>query len=240
MTRWLRVTRAITVRECRALFLTPIAWVFLSVIVLIAGVFFVLTLESSPDTTLRPLIGNLTLVLLFCLPAVTMRQISEEDRTGTLELLLTAPAPISALVCGKWLATMALCTAMIGMLTPFAAALSLYGSPGIGAFATLYLGLWLTCGLFVSAGLWASSLTRNAILAAMGAIFLTLPLWLASLPLDRLSAPWSALLRHLALVEHLKSFSMGQLDSADLIWFALTTAWFLFMTIQSIGSRAWR
>ena len=148
---WSRAMLAIMRKELRVLFLSPLAWVFLATFLFLAGVFFHFGLAVTGEASLRPVLGNLAVVMLFCLPLVTMRQFAEETKAGTLELLMTAPVPPASLILGKWLATMVLCGALLVLTLVYPAILWLYGDPDPGAIVTAYFGLFLLCASFASA-----------------------------------------------------------------------------------------
>ena len=179
-------TLSIARKELRVLFLSPLAWVFLGAVLLLGGIFFHLGLAVSGEASMRPVLGNLAIVLLFCLPLVTMRQFAEETRIGTLELLMTAPVPLGALILGKWLATLALCCVLLALTAIYPAILWLYGDPDPGALVTSYLGMIGLCAAFSAAGLFVSSLARDQMVAGVGTVLLLLPFWLADAGRDLL------------------------------------------------------
>jgi ABC-2 type transport system permease protein len=236
----LGATLAIARKELRILFLSPLAWVFLAAFLFLGGVFFHLGLAVSGEASMRPVLGNLAIVLLFCLPLVTMRTFSEETRVGTLELLMTAPIPLGALILGKWLATLALCGALLLLTLPYPAILFLYGTPDPGALFTAYLSLGLLCAAFSAAGLFVSSVARDQMVAGVGTVLLLLPFWLADAARDLLPDWLGPVLDRLSLLEHVRGFSRGVVDTADLVWFAGFTGVFLFLTWRSLESRRWR
>lgn len=227
-------------KELRVSFLSPLAWVFLAAFLFLGGLFFSLGISVTGEASLRPLVSNLAVVLLFCLPMVTMRQIAEETRSGTFEMLLSAPISLGALILGKWLATLTLCAVLLLMTGVYPLILALYGDPDIGAMATTYLGLFLCCAAFSAAGLFTSSLTRDQMVAGVGGILVLLPSWMANVALD--SAPsWAApILVRVSFLDHLRSFARGALTATDIGWFVAVTALFLFLTWQSLESRRWR
>ena len=100
-------------KELRIYFASPLAYMFLGVFLFLAGLFFYLGVSMSGEASLRVMLGNLSVVLLFLLPMLTMRHFAEERRTGTFELLMTAPVPLWALLLGKWGASLALCALML-------------------------------------------------------------------------------------------------------------------------------
>lgn len=231
---------AITRKELRVLFLSPLAWVFLASFLFLGGVFFHLGLAVSGEASMRPVLGNLAIVLLFCLPLVTMRQLAEETRAGTLELLMTAPVPLGALILGKWLATLILCFALLALTGIYPAILWLYGSPDPGALLTSYLGLALLCAAFSAAGLFMSSVARDQMVAGVGTVLLLLPFWLVDAARDLLPGWLAPVLDRLSMLEHLRGFARGVLDTADLTYFLAFVLLFLFLTWRSLESRRWR
>jgi ABC-2 type transport system permease protein len=236
----LRATWSIYRKEVRVYFLSPLAYVFLAAFLFLGGLFFYLGVALTGEASLRPLLSNLAIVLLFCIPVVTMRQIAEEGKAGTLELLLTSPVPLGALIVGKWAATLTLCLTLLVLSSLYPALLIAYGDPDPGALATSYLGLLLTCGLFSAAGLFASSLTRDSMVACVIGIMILLPSWLASTAQDIAPEALKPWLAQVSFIDHLRSFARGVVDTGDLAWFVGITGVFLFLAWRSIESRRWR
>ena len=153
---------AIYRKEMRSYFVSPLAYAFLSAFLFLAGVFFYLGIALTGEASLRVMLGNLSISLIFVLPMLTMGHFSQEQRGGTLELLMTVPLSLPSLVLGKWLASWSLCGVMLAGTLLFPWILSWYGDPDWGIVLTSYLGLILSCGAFCAAGLFASSLTEDA------------------------------------------------------------------------------
>ena len=237
---FLGAASAVYRKELRVAFLSPIAWVFLAAFLFISGLFFVMGITVTGEASLRPLVSNLAVVLLFCLPMLTMRQFAEETRSGTIELLMSAPVPLGSLILGKWAATLSLCAMLLLMTAAYPVVLWMYGSPDIGAMFTTYVGLFLCCAAFSSAGLFTSTLSRDQMVSGVGGILLLLPSWMASVGLDS-APPWLApMLLRVSFLDHLRSFARGVLAAGDIGWFTAVTALFLFLTWQSLESRRWR
>ena len=231
---------AIAKKELRILFTSAQAWVFLAAFLFLGGIFFHLGLSVSGEASLRPVLGNLAIVLLFCLPLVTMRQLAEETRTGTLELLMTAPVPLGALIIGKWLATLALCTVLLVLTLIYPVVLWLYGQPDPGAVFTAYIGLFLLCAAYGSVGLFVSSVARDQMVAGVGTVLLLLPFWLADAAKELLPEWLTPVLERISVLEHLRGFARGVVDTADLVYFLGFVVVFLFLTWRSLESRRWR
>lgn len=237
----MRTFRAVLLKELRIYFSTPLAYVFLAVVTFLAGLFFYLGLTISDEASLRIMIKNTSVVLLFFLPLMTMRHFAEEDRAGTLELLMTTPTALSALIIGKWFATLVLCCLLCLSCSIFPLILAFYGQPDWGVIMGNTLGLLLCCGAFTAAGTFASSLTNEPVAAGLLGVLFLLPFWLIERLVSYLEPGFlKSLAEALAFPNQLDPFSKGIIDSAAALWFALFVIAFLFLTWQSLESRRWR
>lgn len=230
---------AVLRNDLRIWLLTPSGWVFLSAYLLLAGLFFTLGIGTTGEASLRTALPNLAITLVFTLPLVTMRQLAEEARTGTLELLLTTPIPLGALLLGKWGAALALCGLLLLATFPFPLVLLLFGQPDLGVLFTCYLGWFACCAAFAAVGLFASATARDPMVAGIVAVLLLLPSWLAASAKDWAPASLAAGIEQLSFVTHLSSFARGVLDSGDVAWFAIVSALFLFLAWRLLESRRW-
>lgn len=227
-------------KELRIYFVSPLAYVFLSAFLFLAGLFFYLGVTLTGEASLRVLLGNLAITQLFVLPMLTMRHFAEERRLGTLELLMTAPVSLGAIVMGKWLASLTLCLLMFLGTLVFPAVLAYYGDPDWGVMFTSYLGLVGVASAFCAAGLFASSLTDDQVAAGLIGIVILLPFWLVGRAEALLPEEWADTVRPLSVLVHLDSFNRGVLDTADIFYFVAFTGVFLFLTFRSLESRRWR
>ena len=168
--------------------MSPLAYVFLGAFLFLAGLFFYLGVTMTGEASLRVMLGNLSVTLLFLLPLLTMRHFAEERRSGTFELMMTAPVPLWSLLAGKWAASFTLCLLLLAGTGIFPLLLAYHGEPAWGVIATSYLGLMLLCGAFVSAGLFTSSLTDEPVAAGLGGVLVLLPFWLSGTAADLVSA----------------------------------------------------
>jgi len=238
--RWLDSLVAVAGRELRTAYGSAVAWVFLVSQLVFVGLFLVASLQTTGEAGLRPVVPNVATALLFCLPLLTMGQLAAEERRGSLELLLTAPVPLSAVVLGKWGAVVAQCAVWLMLCLPAVAVLFRFGEPDAAAVAGALIGLALCCAAFAAVGLFTSSLTREPMVAGVGAVLLLLPSWLASSLAEQAPAAWAPWLARLSFVEHLRALTRGTVHSGDLAWFAGVCALFLFLTWRSLESRRWR
>src|SRR4051794_29858392 len=132
---------AIAQRELRSYFVSPVAYVVGALFLLITGFLFSIILGQSSEATLRPLFGNFAVIFLFVVPGLTMRLLAEEQRTGTLELLLTAPVRESELVLGKFLGVLLLLLILLAITAVYPLILMLAGNPDRGPMVAGYVGV---------------------------------------------------------------------------------------------------
>src|SRR5436189_4352171 len=170
---------AIAQKELKSYSASPIAYIVIGLWALLYGYFFVAILGffvrqsmqmmqmQGPQAMnvnqqmIRPLLQNVTILILFLMPMVTMRTYAEEKRSGTIELLLTSPVTDFQIIMGKFLGAMALYCVMLAVTLIHIGVLFKFGNPEWKPIATMYLGLLLLGGCFISLGLFISSLTRN-------------------------------------------------------------------------------
>ena len=182
-------------------------------------------------------------VLMFLVPAVTMRFFSEEKRSGTAELLFTRPVSTSGVVLGKFLAGWAL--VLFSVLPTLCYVVALYylaepvGNLDLGGIAGSYLGLVLLGGVFAGIGTWASAVTEHPVVSFVLGVFLCFFMYAAFDSLRFLPLPNTALLviEQLGIGAHFESMSKGVVDLRDLVYFASVTFFFLFWTRTVLDQR---
>jgi ABC-2 type transport system permease protein len=182
-------------------------------------------------------------VLMFLVPAVTMRFFSEEKRSGTAELLFTRPVSTSGVVLGKFLAGWAL--VLFSVLPTLCYVVVLYylaepvGNLDLGGIAGSYLGLVLLGGVFAGIGTWASAVTEHPVVSFVLGVFLCFFMYAAFDSLRFLPLPNTALLviEQLGIGAHFESMSKGVVDLRDLVYFASVTFFFLFWTRTVLDQR---
>jgi ABC-2 type transport system permease protein len=251
---------AIANKELRSYFAGPIAYIAIGLWALLYGYFFIAILQffvrqsmqmgqmgmGGPQSMnvnqqlIRPLLQNVTIMILFVMPMVTMRTYSEEKRSGTIELLLTSPLSDFQIIMGKFLGAMALYALMLAVTTIHIALLFVYGRPELRPILTAYLGLFLLGGCFISLGLLISSLTRNQIVAGMLTFAVFLLLWIITW-VGSFSGPTvDQLTQYLSIIDHLEDFSKGVIDTKHLIYYLSFITFGLFLTAKSVDSERWR
>ena len=249
---------AITQKELKSYFASPIAYIVIGFFALLYGFFFIAIMRyfvgqsmqaglmggaqsmNVNQQLIRPLLQNVTVVVLFLLPMITMRTYAEEKRSGTIELLLTSPLTDFEIIMGKFLGALALYAIMLAVTWIHIAILFAYGHPEWKPIVTAYLGLLLMGGCFISVGLLISSLTKNQIVAGMVTFAVFLLLWVIEW-IGSFSGPTvDQLTQYLSIVGHLDDFGKGVLDTTHLIYYLSFITFGLFLTAKSVDSERWR
>lgn len=227
-------------KELRTYFNSPVAYVFLTAFWLIAGWLYTSGLFLRGEASVAPFVDSASLLLLFFIPAVTMRLFSEELGRGTFEILATLPVRDADVVMGKFLSASGLLfTALAGTLV-FPAGISMAGDLDVGQAAASYIGLGLLGLSFVSMGAFASSLTRREILGFIFGFAIMMVFFLLGKFTQFMPAGAAGLCDFLGVDSHLSNISRGVIDSRDVVYFVSLIAVFLHMTTATLGSRRWR
>ncbi|MEK7217325.1 MAG: ABC transporter permease subunit, partial [Chloroflexota bacterium] len=175
----MRNALAIGGKEVRTYFSSPMAYVVAAIFLAATGFFFVQDLAVLQLARLQGFFGPASFLLLLLCPLLTMRLLAEEQKLGSLELLLTAPVRDEEVVVGKYIGALAMVGAMLALTLYFPLVLFLFGDPDHGPVLTGYLGIFLLGACFAAVGLFASSMTSNQIVAAVIALGFSLLFWLA-------------------------------------------------------------
>ncbi len=234
-------------RELRAYFFSPLAYVVLFFFLVVTGVIFVYLVGqlNNPASPGGPPFGFFFratwLMLLLVVPVLTMRLLSEELRSGSIEVLMTAPITEGQVIAGKYLAAMTfygflwLPTAIYGLN------IHLYEKMDWGPVAAGYLGILLIGSLFISIGVFASSTTRSQLLAAMITVALVFLLFLLSLFGElTIRDVLKKALEHVNIWNHIDEFANGIVDTRRLIFYLSGTLFFLFLASRALEDKKWR
>lgn len=225
-------------RELAAYFNTPIAYVVISVYLIISGVFYVHFGFSSGMADLRAFFEWQPLIMALLIPALTMRLWAEERQTGTLELLMTFPLRTWQAVAAKFLA--ASCFVAIMLALTLHLPLIMWGlandpGPDWGPIVGGYLGCMAMGMMYVAIGLFASSLTRDQIVALIIGLAICIFLWLIGFPvfvtmIREFSTDVAVWVQNFSIIPHFESISRGVLDTRDLIYVVSVGGFFLLLS----------
>jgi ABC-2 type transport system permease protein len=248
-------TLVIARKELRLLFSSPIAYVALAMFFAVMGYLFfglvfvsytnsVLQLQGRPpadfDPTriiFTPLFQDASFVLILLVPILTMRLISEEDRTHTMELLSTSPVTSTAIIMGKYVAAFLLFCVLLAISVYMPLSIAVVGRLDWGLLASLYAGLLLLGAAFLAIGLFASTLNENQIVAAAVTLALLLLFWVLGFAQQPNGA---TVLSSLSFADHFLSLTGGLVDTQDVLFFLSTAGFFVFLSVLALESRKWR
>ena len=240
-------------RELRSLFLSPLAWAILAVVQFILAYLFLSQLneflilqpqlkviEGAPgvtDLVVVPVYGSAAFILMMVVPLLTMRLISEERRSRSLPLLLSAPLSMSEIIIGKYLGIVSFLILMTVMLTVMPLSLLFAGTIDLGLLASIVVGLILLIAAFAAIGLYMSSLTQQPTVAAISTFGVLLLLWIIDWAGGKAGDPGATgVLTYLSMLRHFEGLSRGIFSSADIIYFLLFISTFLILSIRKLDA----
>ena len=237
----MRTAQAIAWKEIQVYFSSPTAYIVGVMFLALSGFFFARDLgDPFPEATLSSFFDGATIILILLAPALTMRLLAEEQKLGTIELLLTSPVRDWEVVIGKYLASLAFLLATLAMTLYYTILLFVFASPDPGPIYSGYLGLALYGGAALSIGLLCSTLTSNQIVAAVVAMGILLVLFFADLASGNLGGTTSTVIQELSIKSHFDDFERGVIDTKHIVYFLSVIAFFLFLSIRALESRRWR
>lgn len=232
---------AIFKKEFKAYFLSPIAYIFITVYLITTTFLFFQGFFLINQADMRGYFDLLPWVFLFFVPAITMRTWAEEKKVKTLELLLTWPVSDVEVVAGKFLASFALLAIVVLLSISIPITIAFLGHPDMGQIVAEYIGALLLGAAYLAIGLWVSSMTENQIVAFIVGVVVTFVLFIIGNPFVTMVAPsfLVPLFTFVGLGNHFESISRGVIDSRDIVYYFSVIGFFLFLNVCSLGSRKW-
>ncbi len=234
-------TITIAWKETKAYFTTPTAYIVGAMFLVLTGIFFVFDMTRPfAEASVRSFVTWASLFIVFLAPLLTMRLLAEEQKLGTLELLLTAPVRDWEVVLGKYLASFITLMVTIAFTLFYVALLYVFSTPDTGPIISAYIGLVLYGTAALAIGLMASSLSGNQIVAAVVGIGILLTLSF----IDRIASIVEGLaadiLNGVSMNAHFTDFARGVIDSSHIVYYISMAAVFLFLAVRSLETRRWR
>jgi ABC-2 type transport system permease protein len=228
-------------REFKAYFLSPIAYIFITVYLIATTFLFFQGFFIVDQADMRGYFGILPWVFLFFIPAITMRTWAEEKKMKTLELLLTWPVTDVEVVVGKFLASFSLLFIVLLLSLTIPVSIAIIGHPDAGQIIGQYIGSLFMGAAYLAIGLWVSSLTENQIVAFILGVVFTFILFIIGHPFVTKALPSALvpLFTYIGLNSHFESMGRGVIDSRDIIYYLSVIGFFLFLNVCSISSRKW-
>ena len=228
-------------RELLAYFVSPIAYLIGAGFLLLSAGWFFVSLRTGGEASLRPLFDGMAVLMVLAVPLLTMGLLSKEIDSGTLETLVTSPVTDAEVILGKFLGVMIFYLAILANTVWFLVAIWVFGAMDLGVAVTGYLGMIVLGAAYVAVGVFASTLTRHQIVAAVVAIaVLAVFAILMGLVVQLGVRPWADLAARLNAMTYFRAFSRGVFDSRGLVYFLSAAGLFLFLSVKTLESRRWR
>ncbi|WP_291105098.1 MULTISPECIES: gliding motility-associated ABC transporter permease subunit GldF [unclassified Flavobacterium] len=237
--------KSIVLREIKSFFGSPIGYLVIAVFLIGNGLFLWVfegeyNILNSGFADLSPFFTLAPWILIFLIPAVTMRSFSDEKKQGTLELLLTKPLSIWQIVNGKFLGSMLLIVMAIIPTLIYVKVISSLGMPegniDMGSTMGSYFGLLFLIAAYSAIGIFTSTLSENQIVAFIVAVFLCFFFYFGFESLATIIPSFRGIISAFGMQDHFKSMGRGVIDTRDVIYFASVTVLFLSFTVYNLKS----
>jgi ABC-2 type transport system permease protein len=229
-------------RELASYFYSPIAYVAMFLFLVVAGFVFRQDFQAGQPVAMRHIFESMVWLFVAILPVLCMGLLAQEWATGTIETMMTAPVEEGDVVLGKFFGSFGFFLVLLAPTLLYVVMLRIFGQPDYGPIVSGYLGLVLVGALFISIGLFCSSLTRSQVVAAVAAaaiLFLvTVVPWFAA-GQATLTGFWRGVAEQGVMARY-NDFAKGVIDTGNLVYFLAATAVFLFLTVKVLESRRWK
>lgn len=231
---------AIFRREMGAFFTSGIAYVFLAGFALFSGLFFALNVIGSGMADMSPMFSSMFLIVVFLIPILTMRLLSEEKKNRTDQGLLTAPVSLTSIVLGKYFAALALFVIAESVVFIYSIIIALCGEVVWSTLLGNYFAMLFLGAAFIAIGLFISSLTENQMASAVIGIFVLFMLYLmdslaANIPVEIIKNALIAASFNSRYVE----ITRGVFDLSTIVYFISIAVLFNFFTVRVLDKRRW-
>ena len=231
---------AIFKRELRAYFTSPLGYVFLAIFYAFSGLFFYIFALSVGSRDISSVFLMMFMVLMIFVPLLTMRLLSEDKKQKTDQLTLTAPVSLLSIVMGKFLAAYAIFAIGVAVMPVYGFVMSTFATVSWLPIWGNTVGLLLLGGIFVSIGLFVSSLTENQMIAAIGGFFINLMILLMNTLTSALpSGFFRDVLSSISVYSRYSQITNGIFSLSSLIFFISVIFIFLFLTVRVLEKRRW-
>jgi ABC-2 type transport system permease protein len=235
----LKYTGTIFRKEIRSYFNSAVAYVVIVVFLAIIGWFHTSNLFLANVASLRLMFEIVPAVFLFVIPAITMRLLAEEKKSGTIELLSTKPLHDAEIILGKFLAAWALVGIALLPTLIYYITIAFIGSIDNGPVIGGYIGLMLMAGVYIAVGILASSLTDNQIVAFIVGFLFVFLLFMLDKILFYVPEFMTSIVEYLGVDYHFSNIARGVIDSRDIVYFLSALGFSLYLSVISLERRKW-
>lgn len=233
---------AIFKREFKSYFNLPIAYIFITVFLVLSNWLFLRIFFMNDQASMRNFFGFMPWIFLFFVPAITMRLWAEEKKLGTMEMLMTLPVKEYEVVLAKFFASFCFLILTIALSFPLVITVAALGDPDGGPIIGSYLGVILMGGAYLAIGIFISSMTENQIIAFIISIVTIFALIIIGQDIVLFSVPkvFAPIFSYLSLSTHFDSISRGVVDSRDLVYYFSIIGFFLFLNVRKLETGKWK
>lgn len=224
-------------REFKSYFDSPVAYIVLTFFLIVTGYFFTSNLFLANQADLRTLWGIVPLLFVFFIPALSMKLLAEEKKSGTIELLYTYPIKDSEIVVGKYLAALGLLGVLVACTIVYAITIGSLGNMDSGQAVAGYIGLILMAASYLAIGVFATSVTDNQIVAFILALFVSFFFFIADKILFFLPGGIAGIFEYLAIEYHFQNAARGVIDSRNLLYFGSIIFFGLLLASHALSRR---
>ncbi len=221
-------------KELKHYFFSPVAYVVICIFLIITGWFFSNALFLTKESELRGMLDIMPLLLTFFIPAITMKALSEERKSDTLQLILTLPVKDWEVIFSKYVASVVLYAVMLCFTLFYVFLLKIIGRPDSGVLTASYIGLLLLGSSYISIGIFASSLTRSQVIAFIIGFAIMFLFFVISRLKMLFPAGLQSLISSFSVIDHFDNLLRGVVSLDDLVYFLLLNMVFLFFATYQI------
>ncbi|MFH1379411.1 MAG: ABC transporter [bacterium] len=232
--------RTIAVKEIRGFFNSPVAYIVIMVFLLLAGWFFASPIFLINQVTIEHLLVNIPLLFIFIIPAITMRLFAEEFKIGTIESLSVQPIEDYEVIIGKYAAAVFLLAVCIAGTLIHPISLMMLGKLDWGQVLCSYLGLMLMGSSYIAMGIFASSLTRNQIVAFIFGFLFCFVFFIFGKIIFFMPGILKNIISFLSMDTHFDNIAKGIIDLRDMLYYVSIIGAFLYATLLVVINRRWR
>lgn len=232
-----KIVSAIFKKEMKSYFGSPMAYIVLCVFLIITGWFFTLNLFKENLAHLRSIFDILPFLLVIYAPAISMRLVAEERKSGTLELLVTMPVRDFEIILGKFLAAFVLFAVGLAFTLIYALTVIILGDAEIGPMFTGYIGLLLCGGVYIAIGVLGSAVTENQIVAFILSFLISAVFAIFVFSAMIIPPPIADVIQYLSTTYHFQNIARGVIDSRDVIYFLSMIFFALLLSSRAVAQR---
>lgn len=229
--------KAILKKEFKHYFFSPLAYIVTVIFLLITGWFFANSLFLLKEAEMRGMLDILPILLMFVIPAITMRSIAEERKMDTVQILLTLPIREGQIILGKYMALLLFYSTVLIFTLFYPLVLMLLGRPDTGVILSSYLGMFLLGATYISIGIFASSLTSSQVIAFITGFAIIFLIFIPGKLENIMPVKIQPLIEGASVVSHFENFLRGIISSTDIVYFAMLNILFLSLSIYALREK---